>query len=141
MRVGSTYGVGGFAMIEARESGESSIAGGADTDTRPVGGYVGEDTGADTGTGLAEDGKEAVARFSPFDTGRGIGTGKEVGGVDCNFLTPSPGAAREVVATELVIVAAPFGADIKADSDSNFGTSNKTGLEGGTGGGSGLSLF
>jgi hypothetical protein len=79
------YGVGGFAMIEARKSGESSIAGGADTDTRPAGGWVDGDTGADTGTGLAESGKEAVARFSPFDTGRGIGTGREDGEVDCNF--------------------------------------------------------
>lgn len=73
-------------MIEARESGESSIAGGADTDTRPVeGGWVGEDTGADAGTGLAEGGEEAVARFSLFETVRGIGTGREDGGVDCSF--------------------------------------------------------
>ena len=72
-------------MIEARESGESSIAGGADTDTRPVGGWVGEDTGADAGTGLAESGEGAVVRFSPFETVRGIGTGREDGGVDCNF--------------------------------------------------------
>ena len=79
------YGVGGFAMIEARESGESSIAGGADTDTRPVEGGFGADTGADAGTGLADGGEEAVARFSPFETGRGIGTGREDGGVDRNF--------------------------------------------------------
>ena len=85
MRVGSTYGVGGFAMIEARESGESSIAGGADTDTRPVEGWVDENTGADAGTGLAEVGEEAVARFSLFGTVRGIGTGREELGVECNF--------------------------------------------------------
>jgi hypothetical protein len=83
MRVGSTYGVGGFAMIEARESGESSIAGGADTDTRPVEGWVGDDTGADAGMGLAEGGEEAVGRLSPFKTVPGIGTGKEDGGLDC----------------------------------------------------------
>jgi len=74
-------------MIEARESGESSIAGGADMDTRSVEGWVGEDTGADAdaGTGLAGGGVEAVARFSIFETGRGIGTGKEDGGVDRTF--------------------------------------------------------
>jgi hypothetical protein len=71
-------------MIEARESGESSIAGGADTDTRPVEGWAGEDTGADAGTGLVEGG-EAVARFSPFETVRGIGTGREDGGMDRSF--------------------------------------------------------
>lgn len=36
MREGSTYGVGGFAMIEARDNGESSRAGGADTEIRFV---------------------------------------------------------------------------------------------------------
>lgn len=41
IRVGSTYGVGGFAMIEARDNGESSMAGGANTDIRSIGGSVG----------------------------------------------------------------------------------------------------
>lgn len=41
----------------------------------------------------------------------------------------------------LVVAAAPLRGGIKADSDSNFGTSKKTGLDGGTGGGSGFSLI
>jgi hypothetical protein len=45
-----------------------------------------------------------------------------------------------VGAAGLLVVAAPLGGAIKADSDSNFGTSKKTGVDGGTGGGSGLSL-
>jgi|SRR5216684_288934 len=140
IQVGSTYGVGGFAMIEARESGESSIAGGADTENRPVVGWVGGDTGTDAGTGLAEDGEEAVARFSPFGPARGIGTGREDGRVGCNFCPSSPGVARVVRDAGLVLVVAPLGGCIKADSDSNFGTSKKTGDDGGTGGGSGFSL-
>jgi len=74
IRVGSTYGVGGFAMIEARDNGESSIAGGADTDTRLFVGPVGGDRDAE-GAGVADVGKERGARFSLFETARGIGTG------------------------------------------------------------------
>ena len=63
-----------------RESEESSIAGGADMDIRPVEGGFGEDTGADAGTGLAEGGEEAVARFSLYETGRGAEREKKTWG-------------------------------------------------------------
>ncbi len=128
-------------MIEARESGESSIAGGADMDIRPVERWGdGGNTGADAGTGLAEGGDEAVARFSLFEMARGIGTGREDVGVDCNFLPPSPRVAYVVEVVGLVVIVAPLDGGIKADSDSNLGTSRKTGVGGGTGGGNGFSL-
>jgi hypothetical protein len=139
IRVVSTYGVGGFAMIEARDSGESSIAGGADTDIRPVEGWVGGDTDADAGTGVLEDGAEACARFSLFGTARGIGTGREEpAALVCDFRF-SLGVAC-VVGAALVVFACPLEGGIKADSDSNFGTSKKTGDDGGAGGGSGFSM-
>jgi hypothetical protein len=137
MRVVSTYGVGGFAMIEARDSGES---GGADTDIRPVEGWVGGDRDADAGTGVLEDGAETWARFSLFGTARGIGTGREEpGGLVCDFRF-SLGVACVVGAAALVVFACPLEGGIKADSDSNFGTSKKTGDDGGAGGGSGFSI-
>jgi len=95
IRVGSTYGVGGFAMIEARDNGESSMAGGADTDTRLVVGPVGGGDRYAEGAGVAEVGAERGARFSPFETARGIGTGWEEGNVDCT-LYPSPELARVI---------------------------------------------
>jgi hypothetical protein len=122
IRVVSTYGVGGFAMIEARDSGESSIAGGADADIRPVEGWVGGVRDAGTGAGAAEDGAEAWARFSLFGTARGIGTGRDEVGLVCDFRL-SPGVACVVGTAALVVLACPLEGGIKADSDSNFGTS------------------
>ena len=144
IRVVSTYGVGGFAMIEARDSGESliaggaTIAGGADTDIRPVEGWARGDTDAEAETGVGEAGEEAGARLSLFETARGIGTGKEDGGLGCGFCR-SPEVACVVGATALILVACPLKGGIKADSDSNFGISKGAG-DGGAGGGNGFSL-
>jgi hypothetical protein len=57
MGEGATYGVGGFAMIEARDSGESSRAGGADTEIRFV---VGR-TDGDKDFGGASGGQDVEA--------------------------------------------------------------------------------
>ena len=133
-------------MIEARDSGESSIAGGAeiaggaDTDIRPVEKWARGDTDAGAETGIGEDGEEAGVRLSLFETARGIGTGKEAGGLGCGFCR-SPGVACVVGATVLILVACPVEGGIKADSDSNFGISKRTGDDGGAGGGSGFSLI
>lgn len=146
IRVVSTYGVGGFAMIEARDSGESliaggaEIAGGADTDIRPVEGWARGDTDADAETGVGEVGEEAGARLSLLETARGIGTGKEDGELGCGFCR-SPGVTCVVEATVLILVACPVEGGIKTDSDSNFGTSKRTGDDGGAGGGNGFSLI
>jgi hypothetical protein len=133
-------------MIEARDSGESStaggaeIAGGADTDIRPVEGWTRGDTDADAETGVGEEGEEAGARLSLFETARGIGTGKEDGGLGCGFCR-SPGVACVMGATVLILVVYPVEGGIKADNDSNFGTSKRTGEDGGAGGGNGFSLI
>lgn len=122
MAVGSAYGVGGFAMIEARDNGESSRAGGADTDIRSVEGRMGGDEAMETGTCVVE-GEEREERFSLFGAPCGIEMGKEVGGVDCDTRL-SPGLAR-VTGTDgpVVVVATPLKPGIASDSDSNFGIS------------------
>jgi len=81
-------------MIEARDNGESSMTGGADTDTRLFVGPVGGDRDAE-GAGGADAGEERGARFSLFETARGIGTGRDDGGIDCTFCT-SPDLARAI---------------------------------------------
>lgn len=161
MREGSTYGVGGFAMIEARDNGESSRAGGADTEiwfargrmggnkdveagagggkdveARGAGGELDEETGA----GIAEGGEEREVRLSFLGAVRGIGTGEEDGGVDCDFRL-SPEVARATGDGALAVVVNPLATGIGIDSESNFGISKKTGGdgEGGAGGGNGFS--
>ena len=162
MGEGSTYGVGGFAMIEARDNGESSRAGGADTEIWLVKGRTGGDkdieagagggkdveaggAGGDegveaAGTGVAEGCEEREVRLSVFVGARGIGTGEEVGEVDCD-LRLSPEVARVIGGGARAVVANPLVTGIGIDSDSNFGISKRTGGEGegGTGGGNGLS--
>ena len=160
MREGSTYGVGGFAIIEARDNGESSRAGGADTEIRLVGGKTGGDEDVEAGAGggkdveaggacgdkveagtcVAEGGEEREVRLSFFVATRGIGTGEEDGGVDCDFRL-SPEVARVTGDGGLAVIATPLVPGIGIDSRSNFGISNRTGGEGegGTGGGNGFS--
>jgi hypothetical protein len=85
MRVGSTDGVGGFTMIEARDNGESSIVGGDDGATLAVEGWVGGDGVGGVGVGVEDDGEEDGARLSPFRATRGIGTGAEDEGRGSDF--------------------------------------------------------
>ena len=140
MRLGSTYGVGGFAMIEARDNGESSSAGGTDTNTRSVGGRMGGSNGADAGAGVAEGGEVRGVRFSFFGAAGGIVMGMEDGGKGCGACL-SLEVARVMGADALDVAASPLEIGIENLSDSNFGISNKTGGDVGTEGGNGFSLF
>jgi len=148
-------------MIEARDNGESSRAGGADTEIRLVegrrggnkeveagagggkeveAGGAGGDREVEAGTDVGEGCEERELRLSVFVAARGIGTGEEDGEVDCD-LRLSPEVARVTGGGALAVIANPLVTGIEIDSDSNFGISNKTGGEGegGTGGGNGLS--
>jgi hypothetical protein len=99
---------------------------------------MGGDGAIETGTCGAEDGEEREERFSLFGAPCGIEMGKEVGGVDCDTRL-SPGVARVTGTDGPVVVATLLKPAIASDSDSNFGISKKTGLDGGTGGRNGFS--
>ena len=77
--MGSTLGVGGFTMIEARDNGESSPVCGDDAATL---GCVAGDGVGDVGVGVDDDGEETGARFSPLVEARGIAIGAADGGRD-----------------------------------------------------------
>jgi hypothetical protein len=128
MRLGSTYGVGGLAMIEARDNGESSSAGGTDTDTPLGGGRMGGGNGAGAGAGVAEGGEVREGRFSFFGEAGSIGMGIEDGGEGCDIHL-SPEVAR-VTGTAAAAAASPLEIGIENLSDSKFGISKKTGDDG-----------
>lgn len=140
MRLGSTYGVGGFAMIEARDNGESSSAGGTDTDTRSVGRRMGGSNGADDVAGVAKGGEVRGVRFSFLGAAGGIRMGIEDGWEGCDVCL-SPEVARVTGTDALVVVASPLEIGIENLSDSNFGISNKRGGDVGTEGGNDFSLL
>jgi hypothetical protein len=106
MRLGSTYGVGGLAMIEARDNGESSSAGGTDTETPLGGGRMGGGNGAEAGAGVAEGGEVREVRFSFLGEAGGIGIGIEDGGESCGVRL-SPEVARVTGTAAAAVVASP----------------------------------
>jgi hypothetical protein len=89
--VGSTLGVGGFTMIEARDNGESSTVGGDDAATLGIEGCIGAVGVGDVGVGVDDDGEEIGARFSPLVVERGIAMD---GGRGCGFGPSSTKATR-----------------------------------------------
>jgi hypothetical protein len=128
MRLGSTYGVGGLAMIEARDKGESSSAGGTDTETPLGGGRMGGGNGAEAGAGVAEGAEVREVRFSFFGETGDIGMGiKDGWGCDVRL---SPEVARVTGTAAVAVVASPLEIGIENLSDSNFGISKKTGDDG-----------
>lgn len=78
--MGSTDGVGGFTMIEARDNGESSTVGGDDAVTLAVEGWVGGDGVGDVGMGVDDEEEESGVRLSLLGGARGIGIGAEEDG-------------------------------------------------------------
>jgi hypothetical protein len=113
-------------MIEARDNGESSMAGGGtNTDIWPVEGWVGGDRGAGVGTGVAEGWETAEVRFSFFETARGIGTGRE-DGVDRDF-PPSSFKVVWVTGADALVVGMPLEYDTEIDGDSSFWTGKEDG--------------